>query len=63
MSFLSYPDAYYENLCDELYQSQEYEVVEDNGNQRINKLIAMSSTTIANLHHVKFVHEKENSPA
>ena len=36
--FLSYPDVYYENLCDELYQPQEYEVVEDNGNQHINKL-------------------------
>ena len=59
MPFLSYPDVYYENLCDGLYQPQEYEVVEDNGNQYINKLISMSSTTIANVPQVKSVYEKE----
>ena len=58
MPFLSYPDAHYETLCDELYQPQEHEVVEDNGNQYINKLIAMSSTTIANVPYVKSLYEK-----
>ena len=58
MPFLSYPDAYYENLCDELCQPREYEVVEDNGNQHNNKLISMSSTTVANVPHVKSVYEK-----
>ena len=52
VTFLSYPDADCENMCDELHQPQGYEVVEDNGNQHINKLIAMSSTTIANAPHV-----------
>ena len=48
-------------MWDELYQPQEYEVVKDNGDQYINKLIDMSSTTIANVPHVKSVYEKTNT--
>ena len=58
---MSHPDAYYENLCDEWYQPQEYEVMEDNSNQYINKLIATSSTTITNVPHVKCVYEKKKT--
>ena len=35
-------------------------MVEDNGDEHINKLITMSITTIANMPHVKSVCEKEN---
>ena len=49
--FLSHPDDYYENMCDELYQPQEHEVMQDNGNQHINKLNAMSITAIANVNY------------
>ena len=59
MSRAFFPDTYCKNLCNDLHDPRQCNVVKESSNACMRKLIGVSSTNIVKFLRVKSAHEKD----